>query len=129
MIAEMHNGYGSETYFCAGAIGEHDSCKGDSGGPLMCRKKYSCEWTVVGIVSFGPSPCGTGYGVYTKLSEATEFISNTTGLFVKPKPQPTVKPSCCEYIELAINTFTEPAGRYQRVSNGTENLYLLWFYR
>uniref|UniRef100_H3A3H4 Peptidase S1 domain-containing protein n=1 Tax=Latimeria chalumnae TaxID=7897 RepID=H3A3H4_LATCH len=50
---------------CAGDIkGKKDSCKGDSGGPLICKKQLS------GITSFGPK-CGTFKkpGIYTRLTE------------------------------------------------------------
>ncbi|XP_078097111.1 transmembrane protease serine 9-like [Mustelus asterias] len=51
---------------CAGdKMGGRDSCKGDSGGPLLCNGNYN------GIVSFG---CGCAIahkpGVYTRLSES-----------------------------------------------------------
>ncbi|XP_072215372.1 granzyme K-like [Excalfactoria chinensis] len=52
---------------CAGGkkrFSKRDACRGDSGGPLICGRKYS------GIVSFGEK-CGLGDkpGVYTQLTE------------------------------------------------------------
>ncbi|XP_034101555.2 trypsin delta-like [Drosophila albomicans] len=46
------------------------SCNGDSGGPLTYRGK------LVGIVSFGPTPCGyTSHpGVYTDVVELRQWI-------------------------------------------------------
>ena len=134
MIPEMQNGDGSETYFCAGSLYEHDSCAGDSGGPLMCRKPNSCLWTIIGIVSFGPKPCGSGYGVYSNLTESAEFISNVTNIFINTTAEvlmPTVVPSvvspddnlCCQNI-----TVLSPAmgsGMYYRVINGSSNEYLV----
>ncbi|XP_072436055.1 granzyme K-like [Chiloscyllium punctatum] len=46
-----------------------DACKGDSGGPLICKKKWSHQNVYSGIVSFG-SHCNDNIkpGVYTHLS-------------------------------------------------------------
>ena len=83
-IKEIHQ----TNYFCAGEAEIFDSCSGDSGGPLMCRQVNSCSWTLVGLVSFGPSPCGTGYGVYLKLSEYSQFIAEKTGIEITIDPIP-----------------------------------------
>lgn len=63
---------------CAGGQPNADSCRGDSGGPLM---RYDLQgvyphWYVVGIVSFGPTPCGViGIpGVYTRVGEYVDWI-------------------------------------------------------
>ncbi|CAG2111847.1 unnamed protein product, partial [Medioppia subpectinata] len=53
---------------CAGGIGGHDSCMGDSGGPLI----YNIEGRmhVIGVVSFGLPCAQKDYpGVYTKVSK------------------------------------------------------------
>jgi len=65
---------------CAGGINGSDSCRGDSGGPLMTRdinNPTGPYWYCAGIVSFGPSPCGKeGWpGVYTRVSAYTDWIS------------------------------------------------------
>ncbi|CAK1589514.1 unnamed protein product [Parnassius mnemosyne] len=59
---------------CAGGEVGKDSCKGDSGGPLMYENGKLFE--VVGIVSFGPTPCGLENipGVYTKVYEYLPWI-------------------------------------------------------
>ncbi|XP_013147132.1 PREDICTED: serine protease easter-like [Papilio polytes] len=59
---------------CAGGETGKDSCKGDSGGPLMYENERLFE--VVGIVSFGPTPCGLENipGVYTKVYEYLPWI-------------------------------------------------------
>ncbi|KAF5917149.1 hypothetical protein HPG69_014082, partial [Diceros bicornis minor] len=50
--------------FCAGGgHDQKDSCKGDSGGPVVCKGHLQ------GLVSFGQAQCGQPYvpGVYTNL--------------------------------------------------------------
>ena len=66
---------------CAGGQRGKDSCRGDSGGPLMSVERSSdgaYRWTVIGVVSFGPSPCGMqGWpGVYTKIYDYVPWILN-----------------------------------------------------
>ncbi|MEI9902955.1 MAG: trypsin-like serine protease [Asticcacaulis sp.] len=60
------------------AIG--DSCSGDSGGPLMAYDGAHRPYQV-GLVSWGPSPCGAvGYpGVYTRLSAYAPWIKSIVG--------------------------------------------------
>ncbi|XP_066457956.1 granzyme A-like [Eleutherodactylus coqui] len=63
---------------CAGPLKKRkdDTCPGDSGGPLLCDKKY------VGITSFGPRICGDPKfpGVYTRLTESyLRWIRTTIG--------------------------------------------------
>jgi len=64
---------------CAGGEKGKDSCRGDSGGPLMGLspdKSETTRWMIAGIVSFGPSPCGMKDwpGVYTRVAEYSEWI-------------------------------------------------------
>ncbi|XP_026469729.1 CLIP domain-containing serine protease 2-like [Ctenocephalides felis] len=66
---------------CAGGERGRDSCRGDSGGPLMAIDRESgqvANWIVAGIVSFGPSPCGMqGWpGVYTKVGDYVDWIQS-----------------------------------------------------
>ncbi|GAB0097787.1 CLIP domain-containing serine protease [Sergentomyia squamirostris] len=70
-----------DSQICAGGEKGKDSCRGDSGGPLVAlnnrgRRPY---WFLVGLVSFGPSPCGMeGWpGVYTRCSSFVDWISQT----------------------------------------------------
>lgn len=66
--------------FCAGGQKGKDSCRGDSGGPIMAKSwgtdDNKPKWISVGIVSFGPSPCGQeGWpGVYTKVHDFMSWI-------------------------------------------------------
>lgn len=65
---------------CAGDLvaGGKDACKGDYGGPLMCRAAGS-GYVQVGIMSYG-SPDGCGLpdhpGVYTQVSKYLRFIND-----------------------------------------------------
>lgn len=64
---------------CAGGEKGKDSCRGDSGGPLMTvsvDQTNSVNWYAVGVVSFGPSPCGLENwpGVYTRVSKYVPWI-------------------------------------------------------
>ncbi|XP_021194273.1 CLIP domain-containing serine protease HP8 isoform X2 [Helicoverpa armigera] len=64
------------TQICAGGVAGQDSCRGDSGGPLMGQAATANNWMVLGVVSYGPSPCGTqGWpGVYTRVGAYVDWI-------------------------------------------------------
>lgn len=69
-----------ESQFCAGGEKGKDSCTGDSGGPIMQQSRnpldQTMRWETVGIVSYGPTPCGTqGWpGVYTNVYYFKDWI-------------------------------------------------------
>ncbi|KAL6425433.1 hypothetical protein ACFW04_009546 [Cataglyphis niger] len=74
--AGVQLGYGQ---ICAGGQKGKDSCRGDSGGPLMSVERIADgtgRWAAVGVVSFGPSPCGMqGWpGVYTRVIDFVPWI-------------------------------------------------------
>lgn len=63
-----------EGQICAGGQAGKDSCRGDSGGPLMYENGRIDE--IIGIISFGPKPCGleNSPGIYTKVFEYKNWI-------------------------------------------------------
>ncbi|KAB0800599.1 hypothetical protein PPYR_06339 [Photinus pyralis] len=68
----------SKLQVCAGGVNGKDSCRGDSGGPLMSLYTAPGEinWYVMGVVSFGPAKCGlNGWpGIYTRVTEYIPWI-------------------------------------------------------
>lgn len=66
---------GSTHVLCAGLKeGGKDSCKSDSGGPLMMQMAGE-RWAIIGIVSFGHRCAEPGFpGVYTKITHYLEWI-------------------------------------------------------
>lgn len=69
-----------DRHLCAGERGK-DTCKGDSGGPLMCEVETQDEkkrWFLYGITSFGSRvKCGGSYGVYSRVSEFTAWMKES----------------------------------------------------
>jgi secreted trypsin-like serine protease len=64
----------TEHMFCASEVCV-DSCKGDSGGPVM--KEMNHKFQVIGIVSYGPYPCNkvdNPPGIYIKVTEFLDWI-------------------------------------------------------
>ncbi|XP_031174088.1 tryptase-2-like [Sander lucioperca] len=60
---------------CAGDMaGGNDACKGDYGGPLMCR--INGGFVQVGIMSYGSCGLPGRPGVYTKVSNHLRFIND-----------------------------------------------------
>ncbi|KFB46644.1 AGAP009844-PA-like protein [Anopheles sinensis] len=68
----------TEKQLCVGGLNGTDSCRGDSGGPLM--REVSDIWYLIGVVSFGARVCGTKDlpGVYTNVEKYLDWIENHT---------------------------------------------------
>ncbi len=65
----------SPHYICAGGEKNRDTCKGDSGGPLIAREGTSGPMFVVGVVSFGTEKCGSGFpAAYTNVQNYLPWI-------------------------------------------------------
>lgn len=72
-----------QSQICAGGQQGFDSCRGDSGGPLMTVDTNNPNapmpyWYLAGVVSFGPLPCGQeGWpGVYTRVGAFVDWIES-----------------------------------------------------
>ncbi|XP_028895834.2 serine protease easter isoform X1 [Zeugodacus cucurbitae] len=70
------------TQMCAGGKKGVDSCRGDSGGPLIglgTTGRGRTYYFLIGIVSFGPASCGLeGWpGVYTRVGHFVDWIQAT----------------------------------------------------
>jgi hypothetical protein len=88
----------SPRMLCAGyEAGGHDSCSGDSGGPLMVYQPAEDGWVQVGVVSWGIG-CAEPYyyGVYARLSQFTDWLNSQIpdlpGPSITPTPTATPKP-------------------------------------
>lgn len=66
----------TENHLCVGGDAGKDSCKGDSGGPLL--RLVATNWYQVGVVSFGAKRCGSeGFpGIYTNVAKYLDWISD-----------------------------------------------------
>jgi len=91
----IFNGQVTDNMICAGlSDGGKDSCHGDSGGPLMIFDASTTRWKQVGIVSWGEGCAEPNYyGVYTRLSHYTAWVTSQISPFVTPTVTPTVTPS------------------------------------
>ncbi|XP_052744821.1 phenoloxidase-activating enzyme [Bicyclus anynana] len=64
------------TQICAGGIAGKDSCRGDSGGPLMYE--YNERFYVVGVISYGSRTCGDGMpATHTNVNQYMTWIKET----------------------------------------------------
>ncbi len=62
---------------CAGGTEtDASACPGDSGGALQIQDAQSDRWTLLGIVSNGPSVCGLQPVVFHKVAHTRDWIEN-----------------------------------------------------
>nr|XP_039262303.1 tryptase-2-like [Styela clava] len=66
---------------CVGRLsGSRDTCRGDSGGPIMCQRCHTCAWFIAGLTSFGQS-CGQNKpGVYSRIEFYEDWIKMNSGI-------------------------------------------------
>ena len=71
----------SNTQICAkGPSFGKDSCRGDSGGPLMSTNSNG-QWVINGVVSFGNMKCDSEVpGVYTRVAKYLQWINSVINL-------------------------------------------------
>lgn len=75
-VPAFRNGIDESQYCAHDPIGNQDSCRGDSGGPLQTTRSYSKLSKIVGIVSFGIG-CGKGQpGIYTRVAHYIDWIGS-----------------------------------------------------
>ncbi|XP_037093658.1 melanization protease 1-like [Pollicipes pollicipes] len=61
---------------CAGNSGI-DTCRGDSGGPLMVHDGTGRKWYLVGVTSFGTRDCGRNPAVYTRVTDYVDWVRDS----------------------------------------------------
>ncbi|XP_053676746.1 CLIP domain-containing serine protease B15-like [Anopheles nili] len=66
----------TDKQLCIGGLNGSDSCRGDSGGPLM--RQHNGGWFLIGVVSFGARFCGTVNlpGVYTNVIKYLDWMES-----------------------------------------------------
>lgn len=64
-----------DSQLCVGGDRRKDSCRGDSGGPLMMVAEN--RWQLMGIVSYGSVHCGLGGvpGIYTRVGSFLQWAA------------------------------------------------------
>lgn len=74
--SQLH-GWQDDGIICAG-VGNYDTCRGDSGGPLSCSifdSNIGRKWFLRGITSFGDEICGGGHpAAYADVEKFTDWI-------------------------------------------------------
>ena len=110
-----------EYQICAGyPEGGADSCMGDSGGPLVY------EGRLVGIVSWGPAPCGSGDpGVYVRTDRWKGAIQRAMKTLQRRKNDPA-DPPIKEIRGWKPPLRTGWAVTGQRIAGVTEHSVSLW---
>ncbi|XP_072856002.2 ovochymase-1 [Pogona vitticeps] len=132
LLKELNVATRCNNVLCAGfPDGGKDACKGDSGGPLACRRD-SGIWTLVGITSWGIG-CAKGWhadkesrsrrgspGIFSKVDEFLDFIAQNIVTELIPFSWSPSRPEDCD--SHGISVFGE-SGHVQHPSR-TEDHYL-----
>lgn len=65
-----------DTQLCAGGKEDKDTCRGDSGGPLM--RSVDGNYYLIGVISWGATQCGTKGipALYTNVAMFVDWIEN-----------------------------------------------------
>lgn len=102
--------FNEKSEICAGhKDGAHDTCAGDSGGPLMCpvnnnktsNEHSDCEWLLTGIVKGGKdSNCGQTFGFYTDIRYYYDWIKK---IIKAENPEITTTTATQKNTECSIN--------------------------
>lgn len=70
-----------------------DTCQGDSGGPFVTRDpRYTGEWVLTGITSWGVGCAELTPGVYARVSTYKDWLIDNLGSECNPPPPPTPAP-------------------------------------
>lgn len=79
--------FDKETMYCAYEV-DTDTCEGDSGGPMMARRKRDGHVLLVGIVSYGKKKCAMRDtpAVYTRVDAFVPWILDNIGEYSRYKP-------------------------------------------
>ncbi|XP_021364951.1 enteropeptidase-like [Mizuhopecten yessoensis] len=104
---DSYQGKLKDTMLCAGYdLGRIDSCKGDSGGPLMCKVSAD-RWVLAGITSWGETPCGQAKkpGVYTRVDKYRDWITGITADGGRQHDCTYETPGLCGHIDVSLDGF------------------------
>lgn len=91
---QAYGSYISKKMVCAGYLEgaqRADTCKGDSGGPLICQRDG--KWKLFGVTSWGdntfcnPSPTDSVPGVYTRVDRYRNWIRSRIEMTTCPSPK------------------------------------------
>ncbi|PIK86086.1 trypsin [Synechococcus sp. 63AY4M2] len=100
---QSYDGIILDTMLCAGfPQGGVDTCKADSGGPLLVPS--GAGFALAGITSFGRGCAQPNfYGVYTRVSSFVGFVQSVIGSAPSPAPTPSPPPSTGTTASFVVN--------------------------
>ncbi|XP_075261951.1 uncharacterized protein LOC142353564 isoform X3 [Convolutriloba macropyga] len=112
-----YNSKMTQRSFCAGGFidGYRDSCRGDSGSPLICYDSVNDTEYVCGIVSFGAEVCGSSPGGYINITN--------------PKVRNFINDSMTDLREKIRNNYFEPIVTTKSLSTTLHLVYKIIYFR